>query len=135
MRLISAICFFMVLFFQATTYAAEVYNEDHLGIMVSPDKTQFVIQLKSNPATGYSWFLREYDNRLIMPVKYQFEAAKNKLVGSPGVAVWTFNVKKSAFVVPQQTVLRFVYARPWEGDDQTKLVAFRVNIVNMATVK
>ncbi len=137
MRHINMLFVFILLSFYLTAYATDqpvkapaVYTEESSGIAVTADSSQFIIKLKANPTTGYAWFLREYDDRLLTPVKYEFTAAQNKLVGAPGIAVWTFKAKKPAFVVPQQTVLRFVYARPWEGDDQSKQIAFRVNIVN-----
>lgn len=139
MRLARLLCLLAALFFE-TAYAVKapektppVFDENHVSILVTEDQTQFVIQLNANPSTGYSWFLRDYDDRLVTPTQYRFESAKNKLVGAPGVAIWTFTVKKSAFVVPQQSVLRFVYARPWEGDDQSKQVSFRINTLNMAS--
>lgn len=123
---LSALLFTTAIFAERGSPNTSVYTEDKLGISVTADKPQFIIKLHSNPSTGYSWFLREYDDKIIVPVKHSYEAAKNKLVGAPGVDVWTFRVKASAFTVPQQTVIRFVYARPWEGGDQSKQIAFRV---------
>ena len=137
MQLVKLLSVFIIALFLTTAYAAKppvtpppVFDESHVGILVTHDQPQFIIQLKTNPATGYSWFLRDYDDRVLTPIHYQIEPAKNKVVGAPSVAVWTFTVKKSAFVVPQQSLLRFVYARPWEGDDQSKQVSFRVNTLS-----
>ena len=99
MRLARLLCL-LAAFFLEVTYAAKlpektppVFDESHVSILVTADQTQFLIQLNANPSTGYSWFLRDYDDRLITPTQYRFEPAKNKLVGAPGVAVWTFTVK------------------------------------------
>lgn len=118
-----------------SVYAAEtasnishVYTEDKLGIAVTKDQSQFVVKLKSNPTTGYSWFLRGYDSEIIAPVKHHFEhATDRKLMGAPGFETWTFQVKEHGFIVPQQTAIRFVYARPWENDVQAKQVVFQVS--------
>lgn len=136
MRIVKFFFVITALFLSFAVYAEEssakkiaVYTEDNRSVSVTSDQPQFIIKLKSNPTTGYSWFLREYDNSLMTPVKHVFEAAKGKIVGAPGSDIWTFRVKLSGFVVPQQTIIRFVYARPWEGSDQSKQVVFRVTTI------
>lgn len=103
-----------------------VYTEAKQNILITTDNPQFIIQLKSNPTTGFSWFLREYDANLITPIKHHFIAAKTGLMGAPGYEVWTFNVKPAAFIVPQQTTIHFVYARPWQGADNSTQTIFHV---------
>ena len=104
------------------------YTEDKLGIAITADHPQFVVKLKSNPSTGYSWFLRDLDTNLITAVKHEYlPAADRKLMGAPGFEVWTFRMKPAAFQVPQQTLIRIVYARPWEGVEQAAQVVFRVS--------
>ncbi len=107
--------------------AIPVYQQEKPIIMVSSDKPSFVIKLKSNPTTGYSWFLREFNSSLVEPVKQHFEAPTDKkLMGAPGYELWTFRAKPAAFLVPQQTTIRFVYARPWEAADNSTQVVFKV---------
>lgn len=123
--------------FSMTVFATEnkngkndnIFAEDKTNIMISADHPQFTIKLKSNPTTGFSWFLREYDANLIAPVKhsYQQQDANVKLMGAPGYELWTFKVKPSGFVVPQHTAIRFVYMRPWSSSDSSSQVVFRVN--------
>lgn len=103
-----------------------VYSEDKTAVMVSPKEPEFVIRMRSNPTTGYSWFLRYYDSDLIQPVKHSFEHGDKKLIGAPGYDVWHFRVKPAGFVVPMQTQIRFVYARPWEMNEGGKQVMFQV---------
>lgn len=122
----------LILFFSLPIYAdtsTPVYGEDKLGIVVSADKTEFVIKLKSNRTTGYSWYLRNYDGHLIQPIKHSFEAPKNtKLMGAPGYELWTFRVKPAGFVVPQQTAIRLIYARPWQSiEGMPTQIIFRVS--------
>jgi inhibitor of cysteine peptidase len=120
----------MILSFSvAKVYADElpIYTEDKPTIALSADSNQFSIQLKSNPSTGYSWFLKDYDANLIEPIKHEFLTNKDKkLIGAPGYQLWTFKVKPAAFIVPQQTRLRFVYVRPWGEDDNPTQTLFRV---------
>ncbi|MFZ2315955.1 MAG: protease inhibitor I42 family protein [Gammaproteobacteria bacterium] len=113
-----------------TTKPAEViYSESRLNIVVEKKNPIFRIRLKSNPTTGYSWFLREYDHDLLVPVKHEFESPTMTVVGAPGSDVWTFKVKPTGFTVPQQSTLRMVYARPWQGADGSTQIVFRVSIV------
>jgi inhibitor of cysteine peptidase len=104
-----------------------VYLQEKPAVMISSAKNEFIIKLKSNPTTGYSWFLREYNPNLIEAVKHKFEATMDKkLMGAPGYELWTFRSKPAAFIVPQQTTIRFVYARPWESADNSTQVVFKV---------
>lgn len=116
--------------FSAVTFASdEVYTDQKPNIAVDASHPEFTIQLKSNPTTGYAWFLREYNHNLITPVKHKFQAPTTKMMGSPGYELWTFKVKPAAFVVPHQMVLRFVYSRPLQGADSSTQVVFRVTTV------
>ena len=120
----------MTIFFNTTIFAAEkpaVYTEDKLGVTVTAEQPQFIIKLKSNPTTGYSWFLRKYDEKLLKPVKQNFIPGDKKLIGAPGYQEWIFTVKQDAFVVPQQTIIHFVYARPWAPKEQANELIFKVS--------
>lgn len=118
----------MITLAQKNPKESDAYTEDKLGISVTVDKPTFTIKLKSNPSTGYSWFLRSYDTRLLTAEKHEYKYAEDrKLMGAPGYELWMFRMKPAAFAVPQQTLLRFVYARPWEGTEQSTQVVFRVS--------
>ena len=107
-----------------------VYLQNKPNVVITADQPTFTIKLASNPTTGYSWFLREYHPTFLTPVRHQFEPASNRaLMGAPGFELWTFRVKREAFVVPQQTILRFVYIRPWETPGRTQQIVFRVSSV------
>lgn len=128
--MVLTLCFFTQAFAQTEP---TIYTEDKTGIAVTKDGPKFVIKLKSNPTTGYSWFLREYDSSKIQPLKHTFEPPTDtKLMGAPGFELWTFSLKPVAFVVPQQILLRFVYSRPWEGNNQSKQIVFSISTVGHA---
>lgn len=105
----------------------DVYSESQVNIVVSQSNPIFTIELKSNPTTGYSWFLREYDHDLLMPVKHEFIHQDKSLVGASGIERWRFKVKPAGFAVPQQSVIRMIYARPWQGADGSTQLVFRVS--------
>jgi inhibitor of cysteine peptidase len=127
--LISALSFGVSAYAQGPQKPLPVYLEDKPVLMVTIDQPEFVIKLKSNATTGFSWFLREYNAALIEPVSHEFEAPADKtLMGAPGYELWKFRVKPGSFVVPQQTMIRFVYARPWELDDGSSQLVFKVTV-------
>jgi len=102
-----------------------VYTEQKTSFIITPEQPEFIIKLKSNPTTGYSWFLREYHSRYLEPIKHRFLRPENSkmIMGAPGYELWTFKVKPAAFVVPLRTSFVFNYLRPWEKRDPiTKLV-------------
>ena len=133
---------FTLLFVTSTAYAEtakteiKTYLQDKPAIMVESESPVFIIKLKSNPTTGYSWFLREYHSNVLEPVKHEFEAVTDKkLVGAPGYELWTFRVKPEGFVVPQQSVIRFVYLRPWDAAETPTQVLFKVTTMGDSKVK
>jgi inhibitor of cysteine peptidase len=125
---------FMFIFFMSSIFASETiptYTQDKTGFSVSVQNKEFIIKLKSNPTTGYTWFLTDYNAGLLEPVKQVFEAAANKkMIGASGYELWTFRMKPSAFVVPQQTLIRFVYSRPWEQSEPGQVETFRVTTIS-----
>jgi inhibitor of cysteine peptidase len=106
--------------------ATPIYRQEKQNIMVTAGQPEFTYQLKSNPTTGYAWFLREYNERLIIPLKHRFQAGEHPLMGTPGYELWTFKMKPAGFTVPQQTLIRLVYARPWQSDDSATQLILQV---------
>jgi len=96
-------------------------------VTVSSNQPEFVLKLKSNPTTGYSWSLREYNANVVTLVKHVFKAPVKGLIGAPGFDYWTFRVKPAGFITPQSFTIHMVYARPWESKDSGTEVVFRVN--------
>ena len=126
-------CLFAVTALAKSEVQQEVteYTEAKTAIVVTADKPEFVIKLKSNPTTGYSWFLRDYDNQLLQTEHHQFIAPPDKkIMGQPGFEVWTFKVKRAGFVVPHQTLIRLVYARPWDSENSSTQEIFSVSTLD-----
>jgi inhibitor of cysteine peptidase len=116
---------------QVSNIPEKIYTEEQTNITISAKEPIFTLKLKSNPTTGYSWFLREYNANIIIPVKRHFEKNTDvKLMGAPGFELWTFKMKPQGFAVPQQTTLRFVYTRPWQGNDTGTQLVFHISTIN-----
>jgi predicted secreted protein len=117
--LIISLMFFSTLLYMQNMFANNEFT-DQTVINVYSDKPLFEINLKSNPSTGYKWYLDNLNQQLITSVKQQYKASKpqkNKpLIGASGIETWTFKVNKIAFNVPRTTTISFKYMRPWEND-------------------
>src|SRR3990167_7048839 len=104
----------------------KVYELNDTTIHVTSVAPVFIIKLKSNPTTGYTWQLRDYDKSLITPVRHQYVAPDSKLIGAPGFDLWPFKVKAAAFSVPHRTSIRLIYVRPWEESQSASEADFVV---------
>jgi len=102
------------------------YDENNTTIQVTRQHPEFTIKLKSNPTTGYMWFLREYSTKMIKPLGHDFIAPEKKLIGASGYEAWTFKVNPEAFTVPQLLTVRMVYTRPWKSTDNGTQLTFRI---------
>lgn len=117
-----------IAFAEENTLDSTTYTENKLGIVVDAKHPEFTIKLVSNPTTGYSWSLREYDKKLLKLRHHEFQKPKNtKLVGAPGYEVWTFRAKSSVFDLPEQTIIKLAYARRWEAKNPAKEIVFVVS--------
>jgi hypothetical protein len=72
-------------------------------IQVRKNNSIFSITLDANPTTGYTWFLKSYDQLFIKPLgkKYKMKAGAEEMPGAGGKEVWTFQLKPKAFLVPR----------------------------------
>ena len=122
---IALMCFFAVTAF--ATQSMTVTSPNKPIVITSKKDRAFKITLKSNPTTGFSWFLKGYNHKLVKPVSQKYISPKTKMMGAGGYAVWTFKLKKKAFVVPQTTVITMVYQRPWTVEGKT-VSKFRVTV-------
>lgn len=124
----AVICFMSVLALPASGTAENlpVYTNTNQLIIVDTNQPEFMIQLKSNPTTGYSWFLTFYNAKYIKLVKHRYVRPNTKLVGASGVEEWSFRVTDRAFIMPRKLKLQFIYVRPWEAKTVTKTTVFHV---------
>jgi inhibitor of cysteine peptidase len=104
----------------------KVYELNDTTIHVTSVAPVFIIKLKSNPTTGYTWSLHDYDKTLLSLVKHQYLAPTSGLIGASGYDQWTFKMNKVAFTQPQRTSLKLTYARPWDKSDGATAVEFVV---------
>src|SRR3989338_9840306 len=119
MKIIQTLCVTLMCFFTIITFATETITAstpDKSIVITAKKQHTFNIILPSNPTTGYSWFLTDYNHQLLKPVNHQYVAPNNKLMGAGGFEIWTFNIQQEV-PVPQKTTVTFTYQRPWETND------------------
>lgn len=86
---------------------------------------EFMINLVSNPSTGYSWSVNDnYDKSVIGLVSNEFKSANTELVGASGHDQWIFNGLSNG-----NTKLEFTYGRSWEKDPaQENVKSYNVTV-------
>lgn len=99
---------------ETTEDVASTLTSTTKPILVDAASPAFTIRLSANAGTGYQWFLRDYNTRLVRLLGQQYVAAKTKLIGAPGVSAWDFQLQQIAFVAPQVTTITLEYRRAWE---------------------
>ena len=120
--LLASLFLFSSLFYITNLMAEPTSDNDNQVINVYKDQPTFTINLKSNPTTGYKWFLTELNDELITPLKSHFvsDSTTKNLVGAGGIDKWSFKVKSTAFNVPRITYITLNYARPWEKTESAE---------------
>ena len=111
------------------------YTDPNTMIQATPDKSIVVLKIKSNPTTGYSWFLNHYDSELLTPISQEYIPSKSELVGAGGYVEWKFKVNEKAFTVPQLTKISLEYIRPWVVAESTQKLDFTIAIEPTLAVK
>lgn len=102
-------------------------------IQVTPSSTAVILKLKSNPTTGYSWFLVKYNENLLSPISHKYYASASPLAGASGYEIWKFRANTASFIMPQITTITLQYSRPWEvnyNDQQSKFMI----VINTASI-
>jgi inhibitor of cysteine peptidase len=81
-----------------------------------------VVSLPGNPSTGYLWHLDEVDEQILIQTGGATFEPQSEQAGAPGLHTFHFQAVQAG-----ETVLRFVYQRPWEKDTQP-LETFSVRV-------
>ncbi len=127
--------FLIPLAFISSAFAAssDDFTDTTKALQVTPASTAVVIKVKSNPTTGYSWFLVNYNENLLSPISHKYYPPTSQLVGASGYEIWRFRVNTAAFIMPQITTITLQYSRPWEVNDNDQQSKFTV-VVNTSAV-
>lgn len=81
-----------------------------------------VVNLESNPSTGYAWYVESRDEKVLEQVgDFALKAADK--IGAPGMQILRFQGIASG-----QTTLNLVYRRPWEDVKPEKTFSLEVTV-------
>ena len=113
-----------------TAFAAERngFTDPTKILQVSSASQDIALKIRSNPTTGYSWFLVDYDHDLLTPVSQTYVPPTSDLVGASGYEVWHFKANTKAFTVPQLTQITLQQIRPWSAPTDSRKLTFTVAI-------
>ena len=93
-----------------SSFAKEVKDVKHDGIIQANVGEELVITLESNMTTGYRWQLASsIDKNTLIVVGLKYIVPKSKAVGAGGKEEWTFKALK-----PGKITVIFNYLRSWE---------------------
>ncbi|MCD6046018.1 MAG: hypothetical protein K0R48_1181 [Gammaproteobacteria bacterium] len=98
---------------QLVTASSDPYTDANRAITVTADNPEFSIRLKSNPTTGYRWYLKAWPNTWLKVMGLDYSANNTALVGSGGEEVWHFKVLPQAFQARMLMSIEFVSIQPW----------------------
>lgn len=101
-----------------------VYDELNNAITVTKDNPYFVIKLKSNKTTGYSWSLQKYDKKLIKLISHQYVAPATNIMGAPGYETFKFKALPNPALT--KTVIQLIYAQPWQPTVNNKIINYYI---------
>lgn len=105
-----------------------IYTDASQTITVTRKSSEFKIQLKANPTTGYTWTTKQFDQQLLTLINYHYIPPSVQMPGAGGIAEWDFKCNAKAFVKPQSTIIHLLYARSWDVTDHPTNVEFTVKL-------
>lgn len=93
--------------------SSDPYTDATRAITVTADNPEFSIRLKSNPTTGYRWYLKTWSNTWLEVMGLAYSANNTALAGSGGEEIWHFKVLPQAFQARMLMSIEFVSIQPW----------------------
>jgi inhibitor of cysteine peptidase len=123
------------------TFTIAISESDFRGSNAHPSKEvvlvagdTLVIELGSNPTTGYRWLetLANSSPEVLEQAKHEYSRRGDKgpngepIIGAGGVETWTFKAVKTG-----KATLDFSYGRPWQGGEKAAwTLRVTVNVSN-----
>lgn len=82
-------------------------------ILVNKHSDHFSVNLPSNPSTGYSWRLKDFDTTILSATSQRYEHPSKSIPGAGGIESFIFKIDPKFFVVKRVTQVSFIYLRAW----------------------
>ena len=86
-------------------------------------KNNLIIELDSNPTTGYDWTYEISDKNIIKLSESYKSECDGEMVGCGGVKIYKVKALKSGTLT-----INFKYERPWEKDENIIMATYEIKI-------
>ncbi|HNW58094.1 MAG TPA: protease inhibitor I42 family protein [bacterium] len=86
-------------------------REDQGKLFKCQVRQEFVVELESNPSTGFSWQVDKHDTAHVRLLREEFIPGERERLGAPGKQFFHFQAMATG-----RTPLIMEYRRPWERD-------------------
>jgi predicted secreted protein len=104
------------------------FSDPSKPIVADENSATFIVRLKSNPTTGYTWFIKQINPQILKIDAHRYVPPQRQIPGAGGYEEWAFRVKPNAFkAAPISTTIQMFYARPWEKREG-KPITFTVRV-------
>ena len=84
---------------------------------------KFIIELQSNPSTGYRWHLLYFNKSILNLISSEFAPEPTNKIGTAGTQRFNFEATKEG-----TTSIKLIYKRSWERET-VKSNEFFVNVI------
>ena len=94
---------------------------------------RFIIELDSNPGTGYKWNWRFKPDPALIKLEEELHHPRSGsrfLIGGGGLDIWTFKALETG-----HTALELEYRRPWENKPPQARFFLDISIINNSSSK
>lgn len=99
----------------------DIFTKETKEILLN--NKEFYIKLDSNPTTGYSWRVINYDENIFKtPISSYLTLENDNLVGAGGFDYFFFNLKDE--VLAESSIVELEYAQHWDGGLSAEKVEF-----------
>jgi predicted secreted protein len=101
--------------------APDAFNDPSVMVRSRPGQ-DFVLQLESNPSTGFSWRLAHpVEGPVVVFIESKYAPPSDPRAGAAGAEHWRFRAVERG-----QTTIDLEYVRPWESAPPARSVSFSI---------
>ncbi len=121
LRILNFVLAILLVFFVSCSGPLTMENNGHM--VEYPVDTEFELELKANPTTGYVWTITEINGSVVKSIGEPVYKAESDKLGAPGLYTFTFKT-----IAPGNSPLKLIYHRPETGE--AAVDSFDVHIIS-----
>lgn len=104
----------------------EPFTDPTRAITITADNPEFSIRLKSNPTTGYRWYLKALPSTWLEVLGEDYVPSNTTAVGAGGEETWHFKVLPEGFKARMLLSIEFVSVQAWNMKGPSTTQSFYV---------